>query len=95
MSNIHNNSILKSSTANSSMRPGEAQNESNGLGSGGYFAVGTEYEEQEEEYVDRSAYLMSALSGLATINSSKLYVKSNIMKKLAAKQAQQLAIDVA
>ncbi len=91
MSNIHNNSVLQNASANSTMKPGEAQNESNGLGSGGYFAVETEYEEQEDQYVDRSDYLMSALSGLATINSSKLYVKKNIMKKLAAKQAASVA----
>lgn len=89
MSNIHNNSMLQSASQKRGMKPGEAQNDSNGLGSAGYFCVmGEENEEQEELYVDRSAYLMGALSGLATINSSNLFVRKNIMKKMAAKQAR-------
>lgn len=87
MSNIHNNSVLSSSTSKA-MKPGEAQNDSNGLGSAGYFQVEGEWEQEtEEQYVDRSALLMDALSGLATINSSRLYVHKNVMKK-ATRQYQ-------
>lgn len=91
MSNIHNNSVLQSVTSKA-MKPGEAQNESNGLGNSGYFVV-ENYEEndQEDKYVDRSDYLMDALSGLATINSSRLFVQKNIMKKLAAQKAREAA----
>lgn len=89
MSNIHNNSVLQGASQKRGMKPGEAQNDSNGLGSAGYFCVmGEEKEENEELYIDRSAYLMNALSGLATLNSSRLYVKKNIMNKMAAKQAK-------
>lgn len=84
MSNIHNNSVLQSSSTNRGVRPNEAQNESNGGGAAGYFAVQGYEEEQEEQYIDRSDYLTAALAGLATINSSRLSVKKNIMKKLAA-----------
>lgn len=92
MSNIHNNSVLQSVSNNRGLKAGEAQNESNGLGSSGYFQVfGEEKQEQDDRYVDRSDYLMSALSGLATLNSSRFYVKRNIMKKMAAKTTEETA----
>ena len=86
MSNIHNNSVLQSASNKSGIRTSEAQNESNGLGSAGYFVVnGEENNLSEESYVDRSDLLMSALGGLATLNSSRLFVNKKVMKKLASK----------
>lgn len=93
MSNIHNNSILASSSISKGMKPGEAQNESNGMGSAGYFVVEGGYEQEpEQQYVDRSALLMDALSGLATINHSRLYVQKNIMKKATRKYKAETRI---
>lgn len=74
MSNIHNNSVLQRGTTSRAQKPVGAENESNGLGSAGYFAVEKEEERQNDQYLDRSDSLMSALAGLAAINSSRLFV---------------------
>jgi hypothetical protein len=88
MSNIHNNSVLQSATSRSGLKAGEAQNESNGLGSSGYFAIFEEESQgNEDQYIDRSDQLTTALVGLATLNSSRLFVQKGVLKKLASKSA--------
>lgn len=86
MTNIHNNEVAQRGKVNRSMKPANAENESNGMGSPGYFAVEDEEKEQETEYfVDKSDSLMSALSKLAVINASKVFVKKPISNQPVSK----------
>lgn len=88
MSNIHNNSVLQNASARSSIKASEAQNESNGMGGSGYFAVDTEeYEEVEEKQEDRTEYLFDALVGLAAMNAPRLIINKVLTKKVTSKNA--------
>lgn len=96
MSNIHNNSILQNSSSSRSVKPNEAQNDSNGMGAAGYCAIWKEEEkEQDDDFVDRSDYLTGALIGLATLNSSRLRVRNGNLRKLAAKSGLKALAHIA
>ncbi|MEW5821838.1 MAG: hypothetical protein AB1782_16710 [Cyanobacteriota bacterium] len=77
MPNIHNNAIAERGKVNRSMKPMGTENESNGLGSAGYFAIEEESNESTSGYfIERSDELMNSLNRLAAINSSSLFVKN-------------------
>ncbi|MEW5822240.1 MAG: hypothetical protein AB1782_18745 [Cyanobacteriota bacterium] len=77
MPNIHNNEIAQRGAVSRGRKPAGTDNESNGMGSPGYLGLEEEKKnETEDVYIDRSESLMNALSGLATINYSKIVIKN-------------------
>lgn len=85
MSNIHNNSLLQNTSSNRSLKANDAQNNSNGMGSSGYFYLGKDKkdEDSDENFIDKSDYLFGALLGLSTINSAKINSGTGSFKLLA------------
>ena len=85
MSNIHNNSLLQNSSSNRSLKANDAQNNSNGMGSSGYFYVGKDKKDKDsdDDFTDKSDYLFGALLGLSTINSVKISSEMASIKSLA------------